>query len=135
PKAVSILKTVLDHPDPFFYASMILGAAQDWVVDLLRTVFYLIYSGATDAGKGTAVAATMALCRDGIVLGGASGPYLRDTLGDGRAVGISEFETLLKENAQLLAVVRNGNRRDTSKTGLKIPAGKGWKNADVDTFG
>jgi len=134
-KAISILKTVLDHPDPLFHASIILGAAQDYVIDLLKTCVYIVFSGGPDTGKGTANACAMALTRNGILLGGASGPYLRDTLGSGRAVAISEFETLLRENAQLLVVVRNGNRRDTSKTGLKIPAGKGWTNAEVDTFG
>lgn len=82
-KAISILKTVLDHPDPFFHASLILGAAQDHVIDLLHTVFYVIFSGGPDTGKGTANACAMALCRSGVVLGGASGPYLRDTLGGG----------------------------------------------------
>ncbi len=134
-KAISVLKSVLDHPDPFFHISLILGAAQDHIIDLLHTVFYIIFSGGPDTGKSTANAATMALTRDGVVLGGATGPYLRDTLGNGRAVAISEFEALLKENAQLLAVIRNGNRRITAKVGLKIAAGKGWKNADVDTFG
>lgn len=134
-KAISILRTVVDHPDPFFHASLVLGAAQDHVVDLLQTVFYIIFSGGPDTGKGTANAAAMALTRNGIVLGGASGPYLRDTLGTGRAVAVSEFETLLKENQQLLAVIRNGNRRATSKVGLKIPDGNGWKNVEVDTFG
>jgi len=134
-RAIAILKTVLDHPDPFLHPALILGAAQDHIIDLLHTVFYLVFSGASDTGKGTANAAAMALTRNGILLGGASGPYLRDTLGNGRAVAISEFETLLKENAQLLVVVRNGNRRDTAKTGLKIPAGKGWTNSEVNTFG
>jgi hypothetical protein len=134
-KAVALLKTVLDHPDPFFHVSLILGAAQDHIIDLLHTIFYLVFSGGPDTGKGTANACAMALTRNGIVLGGASGPYLRDTLDKGRAVAISEFETLLKENQQLLAVVRNGNRRVTAKIGLKVPAGKSWTNAEVDTFG
>lgn len=133
--AVSIVKTVLDHPDPLFHYCLIFGAAQDHVIDLLHTVFYLVVSGGPDTGKGTANAAAMALCRNGIVLGGASGPYLRDTLGGGRAIAISEFETLLKENPQLLAVIRNGNRRITAKVGLKIPVGNGWMNVEVDTFG
>lgn len=134
-RAVSVLKTVLDHPDPFFHPSLILGAAQDHVIDLLNTSFYLIFSGGPDTGKGTANGCAMALCRDGIVLSSSSGPYLRDTLGNDRAVAISEFETLLKENKELLAVIRNGNRRLTAKVGLKIPAGKGWTNAEVNTFG
>src|SRR5207249_7833716 len=128
--AIAILKTVLDHPDPLFHICVILGAAQDHIIDLLQTVFYLIFGGGPDTGKGTANAASMALCRNGVVLGGASGPYLRDTLGAGRAVAISEFETLLKENPQLLAVVRNGNRRITAKVGLKIPSGNGWANVE-----
>src|SRR3989304_759856 len=127
-KAIDGLKQVIEHPDPFVHLTLILGAAQDHVVDLLHTVFYVVFSGGPDTGKGTANAASMALTRNGIVLGGASGAYLRDTLGDGRAISISGFETLVKENVQLLAVVRNGNRRATSRVGLKIPAGEGGGN-------
>lgn len=134
-EAILVLKTVLEHPDPFFHPALILGAAQDHIIGLLHSVFYIVFGGGPDTGKGTANAAAMALTRNGIVLGGASGPYLRDTLGGGRAIAISETETLLKENPQLLAIIRNGNRRTTAKVGLKIPAGKGWTNETVDTFG
>jgi hypothetical protein len=47
-EAVAHLKIVLDHPDPFFHASLILGAAQDHMIELLHTVFYVIFSGGPD---------------------------------------------------------------------------------------
>lgn len=129
------LRFVLDHPDPLFYVAVVLGAAQDWVLDLLSTVFYLVFVGGPGTGKSTAIRACMSLTRRGVVLGSATGPYLRETLKEERAIGISEFGALFKENPQLLAIVRNGYQRATSKFGLMVAEGKGWRKADVEVFG
>ncbi len=135
-EAVAVLKFVLDNPDPLFHVAVILASAQDHIIDWLQTVLYVVFRGPPDSGKGTAITASMALCQDGLVLGGASGPYLRDCLGDGRAVGISELGLMLKEkDSQILKVIRNGNRRATAAVGLKVPKGRGWENVVVDTFG
>ena len=133
--AVAILKRLVDNDDPFFHYALILGAAQDYVIDLLESVFYVLFAGGTNTGKGTATAVAMALTRNGVVLGSASPAALRDTLGDGRACGVSEMESLLKDNPELLGIMRNGNRRATSKVRLKIPEGKNWVTVEVDTFG
>src|SRR3990172_9728955 len=122
-----------------FYLSVVLGASQDHIIELLESGFYLVFGGGTGTGKGTGIRASMALTRNGQVLGTASPAYLRDVVGDNthpnRSIGASEFEVLLKENPQLLALVRNGNRRDTAEIGLKMPAGKGWENVTVNVFG
>lgn len=129
------LRFVLDHPDPLFYVGIVLGAAQDWVLDLLNTVLYLVFTGGTGTGKSTAIRAAMALTRRGVVLGSATGPYLRETLKEERAIGISEFGALLKENPALLALVRNGYQRATSTFGLMVSEGRGWQKADVEVYG
>src|SRR5438445_9206832 len=103
-KAVGILRTVIEHDDQRFHLSLILAAAQDWVIDLLPTVFYLVFSGPPDSGKGTAISAAMAMTKRGVVLGGTSGPYLRDTLNDKVAIGLSETGLLIKQNPDILRI-------------------------------
>lgn len=133
--AVSILKTVVDHPDEAFYLSLIVAAAQDWMVDWLESVFYFILKGGTGTGKSTAVRAAMALTREGVILSSGSAPYLRDKMKDGQSVGILELALLVHENVQILSILRNGNQRGNSTVGLKMQEGRTWVNVDIHTFG
>jgi hypothetical protein len=135
--AVELLKTVVEHSDRAFYLSLIVAAAQDWIIEWLESVFYFILEGGTGTGKSTAVRGAMALTQDGVILSSGSAPYLRDKMKDGRSVGILELALLVKENAQVLSILRNGNQRGNSTVGLKVNYGKGsgWVNVDVETFG
>ncbi len=64
-EAVALVRKVTDHPDSLFFISLILGAAQDWIIEWLETVFYVIFTGGTGSGKSTAVRAAIAMTKNG----------------------------------------------------------------------
>ena len=134
--AIEVLRTVIEHDDPLFYVSILLGTAQDHVIQLLGTVFYVAFTGATGSGKSTAVRACMAITRDGVVLSQASMPVLRDIIGrstaPNRAVGIVQSESTLQKDSPILALVLNGQQRATANVPLKVASGKDWVTIEID---
>lgn len=108
--------------------AMIAGAAQQHVLDLLDSVFYVAFSGKTGSGKGTSVEATLLMTPGGgIVLSGSSPAALASALQDELSVGVEELHKLLDRDEFIGKLFRDGYRRGPS-VALMVPGegGKGW---------
>ncbi|MCI4316970.1 MAG: hypothetical protein L3J96_00390 [Thermoplasmata archaeon] len=112
-------------------------AAQDWLINLLTSVFYVGFKGRTGSGKGTAVESTILLTRNGEILSSASPAYLNDLFNAGNtAVGFQQADKTIQKDDTIKAILLNGYRRGAS-SGIMVPAGKtgGWIRSKLDIFG
>ena len=116
------------------YVSAFLFAAQSHIVELLETVFYLAFTGATGSGKGTAVEAVIEMCHEGQILADITGPYLASVMHEGNTIGIEEIDDTWAKSETLRSLLRNGYRRGVP-IGKMLPTGKDWEPVEYDTFG
>jgi hypothetical protein len=117
--------------------AMIAGAAQQHVLDLLDSVFYVAFSGKTGSGKGTSVEATLLMTPGGgVVLSGSSPAALAAALEEGLAIGVEELHKLLERDEFIGKLFRDGYRRGPS-VALMVPGegGKGWVRGSRSLFG
>lgn len=137
-EAMTRIKRVLRFTSERDYAAFLLTAGQTHVVNLLESVIYIGFRGATGSGKGTAVESYVLLSPDGIVLSDTTEAYLAATLDAGRTIGIEEADELLKANAKgvLPALLRNGYRRGATY-GLMAwdESTKRWRPDQRSVFG
>ena len=136
-EAVSQISQIVKTKSPLGPFVILAGAAQDWIIDLLTSVFYIGFKGRTGSGKGTGVESTILLTRKGIILSSASAPYLNHVFNQGNtAVGFQQADKTIARNEDLKAILLNGYRRGAT-TGIMVPApkGRGWEPSNLDIFG
>ena len=136
-EALSIVARIVRTKDPVGSYGILAGAAQDWIIELLTSVFFVGFKGRTGAGKGTAVESTILLTRNGEILSNATAPYLNDLFNSGNtAVGFQQADKTIQRNEDIKTILLNGYRRGAS-SGIMVPAsqGRGWVRSKLDIFG
>lgn len=136
-KAIARVRKVSRPRHPLAQFAMIAGAAQQHVMDLLDSMFYIAFSGKTGSGKGTSVETTLLMTPGGgVVLSGSSPAALASALSEGLAIGVEELHNLLDRDEFIGKLYRDGYRRGV-EVALMIPGedGKGWVRGSRSLFG
>lgn len=135
-KAIARLRRVTRPKHPLAHFGMILWAAQQFIIELLDSVFYIAFAGKTGSGKGTSLESALLLTpKGGEVLSASSTANLAQALDEHLAIGIPELESAIETNPALLKVLLDGYRRGP-KHGLMVQGDDGkWKRASRDIFG
>jgi hypothetical protein len=119
------------------YSLLILvWAAHTHLIARFNSTFYLGFQGKTGSGKGTAIETCIHLAPNGVVLSDASDAYLASVLNEGRAIGLEEWDSLVRKNPGIEALLRNGYRRGATR-GIMVQKGHGkkWEEATLSLFG
>jgi hypothetical protein len=114
----------------------LIWAAHTHLIVRFNSTFYLGFQGKTGSGKGTAIEACVFLTPNGIVLSDATDAYLASVLNEGRAIGLEEWDSLVRKNPGIESLLRNGYRRGTTR-GIMVQRGQGskWEEATLSLFG
>jgi hypothetical protein len=115
---------------------VIVWAAHTHLIVRCNSTFYLGFQGKSGSGKGTAIESCISLTPNGVVLSDATDAYLASVLNEGRAIGLEEWDSLVRKNPGIEALLRNGYRRGATR-GIMVQKGQGskWEEATLSLFG
>jgi hypothetical protein len=115
---------------------VLVWGAHTHLIVRFNSTFYLGFQGKTGSGKGTAIEACVSLTPNGVVLSDATDAYLASVLNEGRAIGLEEWDSLVRKNPGIEALLRNGYRRGATR-GIMVQKGQGnkWEETTLSLFG
>jgi hypothetical protein len=135
-KLATELEGIVRTKERAYTLLIVVWGAHTHLIDRFQSTFYLGFQGKTGSGKGTAIESCIYLAPNGVVLSDASDAYLASVLNEGRAIGLQEWDSLVRKNPGIEGLLRNGYRRGATR-GIMVQKGQGskWEPATLSLFG